>query len=304
MDTLKPQCKKAKLLRLERKQKKLEACGLSPSTISKQPPNNQEKTLEDFLNEPLPENAAHTFQMTLVSCHNDPESFRESWILFVKYQMKVHGETEDEWDFESYLEFLVSPLESKKDQKLSKVPSYGSYHQQYYIDGKLFAVGVIDVLPYCVSSVYFFYDPDYMFLSLGTYGSLREVSLVRSLVKECPELKYYYLGYYIHSCPKMRYKGRMTPSFLLCPQAYTWHPLSDCLPKLEASKYSRLNPDPDATSPDSEIDIDKVIVLWSSTAMNYRTYSLRSQGKDKEEILQYAHSVGKKCAERIFLLRD
>lgn len=45
--------------------------------------------------------------------------------------------------------------------------------KQYWIDGKLLAVGVIDILPTCLSSVYFFYDPDYSHLSLGTYGSLR-----------------------------------------------------------------------------------------------------------------------------------
>jgi arginyl-tRNA---protein transferase len=50
---------------------------------------------------------------------------------------------------------------------------YGSFHQQYWLDDKLIAVAVIDILPTCISSVYFFYDPDYRFLSLGTYGSLR-----------------------------------------------------------------------------------------------------------------------------------
>lgn len=50
---------------------------------------------------------------------------------------------------------------------------YGSFHQQYWLDDKLIAVGVIDILPGSVSSVYFFYDPEYSFLSLGTYGSLR-----------------------------------------------------------------------------------------------------------------------------------
>lgn len=52
---------------------------------------------------------------------------------------------------------------------------YGSFHQQYYLDDRLIAVGVIDILPLCVSSVYFFYDPDYRFLSLGSYGSMRFV---------------------------------------------------------------------------------------------------------------------------------
>jgi len=52
-------------------------------------------------------------------------------------------------------------------------PGYGSFHQQYWLDDKLIAVGVIDILPKCVSSVYLFYDPDYYHMVLGTYSSLR-----------------------------------------------------------------------------------------------------------------------------------
>lgn len=50
---------------------------------------------------------------------------------------------------------------------------YGSFHQQYRINGKLVGVGVIDILFNCVSSVYFFYDPDFQFLNMGTYSALR-----------------------------------------------------------------------------------------------------------------------------------
>lgn len=42
-----------------------------------------------------------------------------------------------------------------------------------FVLDKLVAVGVIDILPQCTSSVYFFYDPDYSFLSIGTYSALR-----------------------------------------------------------------------------------------------------------------------------------
>ena len=52
---------------------------------------------------------------------------------------------------------------------------YGSFHQHYILDGKIIAVGVIDILPHSVSSVYLYYDPDYSFLSLGTYSALRFV---------------------------------------------------------------------------------------------------------------------------------
>ena len=52
-------------------------------------------------------------------------------------------------------------------------PGYGSFHQQYLLGGKMIAVGVLDILPQGASSVYLYYDPDYRFLSLGTYSALR-----------------------------------------------------------------------------------------------------------------------------------
>ena len=50
---------------------------------------------------------------------------------------------------------------------------YGSFHQQYILDGKIICVGVLDVLPSLVSSKYLYYDPDYSFLSLGTFSALQ-----------------------------------------------------------------------------------------------------------------------------------
>ena len=62
---------------------------------------------------------------------------------------------------------------------------------QYWLNDKLFGVNVIDILPNCLSSVYFFYDPDYSVLNLGTYSSLREIELVRKLNKFNLNIKYY-----------------------------------------------------------------------------------------------------------------
>ena len=99
---------------------------------------------------------------------------------------------------------------------------FGSFHQQYRIDGKLVAVGVVDVLPFCLSSKYFFWDPDYAALSLGKLGTLREIEWVREASRHCPTLRYYYMGYYIHDCPKMRYKGEYKPSYLRCGSTGKW----------------------------------------------------------------------------------
>jgi arginine-tRNA-protein transferase len=38
------------------------------------------------------------------------------------------------------------------------------------VDGELIAIGVIDILPKCVSSVYFIYSPKWAWASLGKVG--------------------------------------------------------------------------------------------------------------------------------------
>ncbi|CAM9227330.1 unnamed protein product [Ectocarpus sp. 4 AP-2014] len=118
---------------------------------------------------------------------------------------------------------------------------YGSYHQLYRIDGKLVAVGVVDVLPKCLSSVYCFYDPDYRALALGKLTALKETEFIREASVVRPALRDYYMGFYIHTCPKMSYKGSYTPSFLLCPERLTWVPLELCRPVLDVHKYACLS---------------------------------------------------------------
>jgi hypothetical protein len=55
-----------------------------------------------------------------------------------------------------------------------------------------------------------------------------------------PALQYYYLGFYIHTCSKMRYKGAYEPSELLCPVTLQWAPLARCRPILDKRPYARL----------------------------------------------------------------
>ena len=64
-----------------------------------------------------------------------------------------------------------SPLE-KENSPRGPDCSYGSFHQQFWLDGKIIAMGVIDILPYCVLSVYLYYNLDYLFLSLSVYSAL------------------------------------------------------------------------------------------------------------------------------------
>lgn len=135
----------------------------------------------------------------------------------------MHNDRPEEVKESSYRRFLVdTPLIYVAPEGDGSTPScgFGSFHQQYRIDGKLVAVGVVDILPHCLSSKYLFWDPDLAFLSLGKYSALREIQWVQEAHKVCPSLSFYYLGFYIHTCPKMRYKATYAPSELLCPSNY------------------------------------------------------------------------------------
>jgi arginine-tRNA-protein transferase len=81
------------------------------------------------------------------------------------------------------------------------------------IDGKTFAVGVLDLTPEAMSSVYLFYDPEYEFISPGTLCALREIEYIQNIVeKHDTTFKYYYLGLYFQDCQKSVYKANYKPS--------------------------------------------------------------------------------------------
>ncbi|KAJ7228778.1 arginine-tRNA-protein transferase [Mycena pura] len=204
------------------------------------------------------ESPAHRFEVTL-----EPSSYsKEKFELYCTYQRDIHHDLENTPS--GFKTFLVnSPLSRAPIPYPSPPPShlpvnYGSYHQLYRCDDKLIALGVIDILPNCVSSVYFMYDsvrvcphssPDLMAFrkeweefSLGKLSALREVSLASEIQESgVPEMGWLYMGFYIHSCPKMRYKGDYSPSYLADPETYDWHPLEICVPLLEEYRYARFS---------------------------------------------------------------
>lgn len=181
----------------------------------------------------------------------------------------------------------------------------GSFHQQYYLDDKLIAVAVIDILPSCISSVYFFYDPEYSFLSLGTYSSLRELAYAQELHQELPDLQYYYMGFYIHSCPKMRYKAKLAASYLLCPEVYTWHRIDEALLKrLDENKYVLFNEDPSAKDVDevTQDDLKRILMYNNGQPIVLEQYLRKCNDATVfVRAHQYAKYVGRKCARRIVL---
>ena len=86
-------------------------------------------------------------------------------------------------------------------------------------------------------------------LALGKLSALREIEWVREASRRCPTLGYYYMGYYIHECPKMRYKAEYAPSELKCPVTGQWVDFrAKCAPWLDTRKFAPLGLPMDETT--------------------------------------------------------
>lgn len=154
-----------------------------------------------------------------------PAEFSEKkFELFKKYQISIHHESEEEQTPESFDRFLCTNpfLDTADDLDWNQMNSewskrecgealksfQGPLHECYYHitesgEAKLIAMAVLDILDHAISSIYFIYDPDYSHLGLGTVSALREICM-----SEIMKRKWYYLGYFIPDCDKMKYKGK------------------------------------------------------------------------------------------------
>ena len=84
----------------------------------------------------------------------------------------------------------------------------GTKNFDYYLDGKLVAVSVLDFALASISSNYFYYDisPQILKRSPGTFSIINEILWAKE-----HDYDYYYLGYWIKGHPKMNYKANFFP---------------------------------------------------------------------------------------------
>jgi len=235
-----------------------------PSRLQPQP--TKKKDEKDEASPPREEKkkaSTHAFTVTV----ENSEFRREDFELWQRYQAKIHKDPPSKLKKSSYVNFLCdTPLVS--DDKM-----YGSKHFRYFIDDKLVAVGVCDILPTVLSSVYFYHDPDLMKLEFGKLSALYEIDFVsmnRNTAKySLDDFKYYYMGYYIHDCQKMRYKGEYKPSELRCPTTGKWVSLDDekTREKLDAHSFTLVSDDDDD---DDDANDDKI--------------SMKEEDKDEREL--------------------
>lgn len=183
-----------------------------------------------------PPEPAHALNVTL-----EPDNItEEKYALFENYQRLVHHEPPYKITRSGFKRFLcASPLPRSKATIDGRERCLGSYHQCYRIDGRLVAIGVLDLLPQCVSAVYFMYHESVHQHGFGKLGGLREIALAKE-----EGYKWWYAGFYIHSCVKMKYKGDYSPQYMLDPESYSWDLLdADVKKQLDKSKYLSLSSD-------------------------------------------------------------
>jgi len=84
------------------------------------------------------------------------------------------------------------------------------YEVLYFIEDKLVGVDLIDVLNNGISSIYFYYDPDFSRYSLGTFSMLNQIKIAKE-----SDLDWIYMGYYVKGCQSLEYKSKYKPYKIL-----------------------------------------------------------------------------------------
>ena len=214
---------KKKDVKIEKKEKKKEKENLKKVD----PEKYSLEYFPEIVNEPeihLPLKHIYTCELT-DKIQIDDERFQ----IYKKYQMNIHKEKEVETTKSSYNRAwgttdlidnkgikLPSDLNKKTKHPEMYPKKYGTYNFIHRLDGKIIAVGIWDILPTCLSSVYLYYDTDYQFLDLGVFTAIREIEYVKSFHDLIDNnFKYYMMGFYCETVQKLRYKGFYQPTELL-----------------------------------------------------------------------------------------
>lgn len=151
------------------------------------------------------------FEVTWGSCRYTPEKAA----VYERYLRYQHASDEGPVDEERYSAFLVDSCLRHETLEF-----------QYRVDGRLAGVGIVDRLARVLSTVYFYFDPDFAHLSPGTWSALYEIHQARAW-----HLSHYYLGYFIHGCGAMNYKARFRPCEIKQPDIPQWE-------QFEATRFS------------------------------------------------------------------
>jgi arginine-tRNA-protein transferase len=106
-----------------------------------------------------------------------------------------------------------NPLDAQRYRLDFAFPHPSAREAAFYDDdagGRLVGVSIFDETPRCLSAAYFYFDPDYARLSLGTANIVSLVDDARRAGRA-----HVYLGYSVDGCASLAYKARFRPHELL-----------------------------------------------------------------------------------------
>ena len=142
-----------------------------------------------------------------------PSMTKEHLELFEKYHLYMRDKKT--WDYQE-----VTP-QSYYNSFVNGYNDFG-YEVLYYHEEKLIGVDLIDILEDGISSIYFYYDPDFANYSLGKLSLYNQVKFAKQSKK-----RWIYLGYYVEECPSLSYKSHYKPYLTLdgrpnLHESYKW----------------------------------------------------------------------------------
>lgn len=122
----------------------------------------------------------------------------EAFLLYQSYIEKRHSDGD------------MYPATAEQFDAFIRSSVEGGRYYCFYLEQKLIAVAVSDILASGLSAVYTFFDPAQEKRSLGNYAILWQIEQARAL-----GMDYLYLGYWIKGCAKMEYKIAYRPLEML-----------------------------------------------------------------------------------------
>ena len=265
---IKDKTKPVKIVEPNKNEKKNENKIQNQPKKEKKPKKEKEKKVEkipekytleyfpEIVNEPeinLPLKHIYTCELT-----DKIEIDDERLKVYQKYQINIHKDPLDEitkerynraWGKTNLIDNIGIKLPNDLDKKV-KHPEiypkkYGTYNFIHRIDGKIVAVGIWDILPTSLSSVYLYYDTDYQFLDLGVFTAIREIEYMKSFHDLIDNnFKYYMMGFYCETVQKLRYKGFYQPTELLDRYTMNYVYLKDVQNLIKDGKNHKLTDKP------------------------------------------------------------
>ena len=314
-DPNKPLCRKAKVVKAEKGAAKLGTCTTAAEekdkgVVGKKTAKPLYKLLDEYEAELQSSSSPpkHKLEIKLLCCNpEDPQITETIDTTFRIYSSHMKAMLPEKAMFESVSEFrwgfVCSPFVSPQGNR-----PLGTYHLQYYIDGKLEMFSIMDILPESVSPIQTYYNPRLRFISPLLYNILVEIAFIQRLQQENSEMVYYNIGPYNEFSKKVNFKKRYKPMEVRCPVTNIFVPVEKTVPLLQQARYARLAEKDVTEGPRAEeLDVDDLICHDFPSSFGpapFRDFPDDRKKSLKPRLQQYLHEAGEVLKGMLLIIDD